>query len=56
MVDSVDLTTQAKTYDKQPQGESSSHVDPPLTPQSNSPLTLEKPTFEALSRPSEGTL
>lgn len=56
MVDFVDLTTQAKNYDKQLEGESSTHVDSPSIPQSNGPLTLDKPTFEAPSHPSKGTL
>ena len=45
MVDTVDLAMRAKSYEKQLEGE-----------QSNGPLTFEKPTFEAPSRPSKGTL
>ena len=56
MADTVDLATRAKIYEKQPEGESSAHVDSPSQPQSHSPLTFEKPTFEAPSRPSKGTL
>ena len=56
MADSVDLTTRAKNYDKQPEGEPSAHADSPSLPQSNGPLTFEKTTFEAPSRPSKGTL
>ena len=56
MVDYVDLTTRAKNYDKQPEGESSTHTDSPSMPHSNGPLTLEKPTFEALSHPSKRAL
>ena len=56
MADVVDLGTRAKNYDKQPEGEPSAHMDPPSLPQSNGPLTFEKPTFEAPSRPSKGTL
>ena len=29
MADAVDLATRAKNYEKQPEGESSNHVDPP---------------------------
>ena len=56
MADAIDLATRAKNYDKQPEGESSTHVDSPSQPQSNGPLTFEKPTFEAPSHPSKGTL
>ena len=56
MADAVDLATRAKNYEKQPEGESSTHVDSPSQPQSHSPLTFEKPTFEAPSHPSKGTL
>ena len=56
MADAVDLATRAKNYEKQPEGESSTHVDPPSQPQSNSTLTFEKPSFEAPSLPSKGTL
>ena len=56
MADTVDLATRAKNYEKQPEGEPSAHVDSPSQPHSNGPLTFEKPTFEAPSRPSKGTL
>ena len=56
MADTIDLATQAKSYDKQPEGEQSAHADSPSQPQSNGPLTFEKPPFEAPSRPSKGTL
>ena len=56
MADSIDLTTQAKSYDKQLEGESSTHTDPPSIPQFNGPLTLEKPTFDASSHSSKGAL
>ena len=56
MVDSVDLAMQAKNYEKQPEGEPSSQANSPSIPQSNGPLTFEKTTFEAPSRPSKGTL
>ena len=56
MADTVDLATRAKSYDKQPKVEQSAHVDSPSQPQSNGPLTFEKPTFEAPSHPSKGTL
>ena len=56
MADTVDLATRTKNYDKQPEGEASAHADPPSLPQSNGPLTFEKTTFEAPSRPSKGTL
>jgi hypothetical protein len=56
MADTVDLATRAKNYEKQPEGESSAHVNSPSQPQSHSSLTFEKPTFEAPSRPSKGTL
>ena len=56
MVNVVDLTTQAKNYEKQPKGESSAQADSPVIPQSNGPLTFEKATFEAPSHPSKGTL
>ena len=56
MVDSVDLATRAKNYEKQPEGEPSAQADSPLIPQSNGPLTFKKTTFEAPSRPSKGTL
>jgi hypothetical protein len=56
MANTVDLATRAKNYEKQPEGESSAHVDSPSQPQSHSPLTFEKPTFEAPSRPSKWTL
>ena len=56
MADTVDLATQARSYEKQPEGESSTHADSPSQPQSHSPLTFEKPTFKAPSRPSKGTL
>ena len=38
MVDSIDLTMREKYYDKQLEGESSTHMDLPLIPQSNGPL------------------
>ena len=56
MVDAVDLATRAKNYNKQPEGEPSSQADSPSMPQSNGPLAFEKPTFEAPSCPSKGTL
>ena len=56
MADIVDLATQAKSYEKQLEGEQFAHTDSPLPPQSNGPLTFEKPTFEAPSHPSKGTL
>ena len=56
MADAIDLAMQAKNYEKQPKGESSTHADSPSIPQSNGPLTFEKTTFEALSCPSKGTL
>ena len=56
MVDFVDLTTRAKNYNKQPEGEPSGQADSRSIPQFNGPLTFEKPTFEALSCPSRGTL
>ena len=54
--DSIDLTTRAKNYNKQPEGEPSAQVNSPSIPQSNGSLTFEKPTFEAPSYPSKGTL
>ena len=56
MADTVDLATRAKSYEKQPEGEFSAHIDSPSQPQSHSPLTFEKPTIEAPSYPSKGTL
>jgi hypothetical protein len=56
MADSINLTTRAKSYEKQPEGESSTQADPPSVPQSNGPLTLDKPTFDAPSRPLKGAL
>jgi hypothetical protein len=56
MADAVYLATRAKIYDKQLEGEPSTHVDPPSLPQSNGLLTFEKTTFEAPSRPSKGAL
>ena len=56
MADSIDLATRAKNYKKQPEGEPSAQADSPSIPQSNGPLTFEKTTFEAPSRPSKGTL
>ena len=56
MVDNVDLSTQAKSYEKQPEGEPFSHADSPSQLQSNGPLTFDKPTFEVPSHPSKGTL
>ena len=56
MADAVDLATRVKNYEKQPEGEASTHVDSPSLPQSNGPLTFEKTTFEAPSHPSKGTL
>ena len=56
MADAVDLATRTKKYEKQPEGEPSTHADSPSLPQSNGPLTFEKTTFEAPSRPSKGTL
>ena len=56
MADSVDLTTRAKNYDKQPEGEPPDQEDSLSMPQSNDPLTFEKPIFEAPSPPSKGTL
>ena len=56
MVDVIDLTTRAKNYEKQLEGEASTYVDSPSLPQSNGPLTFEKTTFEAPSHPSKGTL
>ena len=56
MADSIDLTMQAKSHEKQQVGESSAPADSPPMPQSNGPLTLEKPTFEAPSHPSKWAL
>ena len=56
MADVIDLATRAKNYKKQPEGEPYAHVDSPSLPQSNGPLTFEKITFKAPSRPSKGTL
>jgi len=56
MADTIDLATRAKSYEKQPKGEQSAHVDSPSPLQSNGPLTFKKPTFEAPSHPSKGTL
>ena len=56
MADAIDLATWAKNYEKQPEGEVSTHVDSPSLPQSNGPLTFKKTTFEAPSYPSKGTL
>ena len=56
MADAVDLATRAKNYEKQPEGEPSTHADSPSLPQSNGPLTFEKTTFKAPSHPSKGTL
>ena len=56
MVDTIDLATRAKSYNKQPEREQSAHADSPSQSQSNGPLTFEKPTFKASSRPSKGTL
>ena len=56
MADSVDLTTQAKNYDKKLEGEPFAQANSQSMLQSNGPLTFEKPTFEAPSRPFKGTL
>ena len=56
MVDTIDLAMRSKSYEKQPEGESSAHANSPPQPQSHSPLTFEKPTFKAPSLPSKGTL
>ena len=56
MADSIDLTTQAKSYGKQPEGEPSTPIDSPLVPQSNGLLTLDKLTFDSPSCPSKGAL
>ena len=56
IADVVDLATRAKNFDKQLEGEPSTHTDLPSLPQSNGPLTFEKTTFEAPSHPSKGTL
>ena len=56
MADTIDLATRAKSCEKQPEGEPSTHADSPSQPQSNGPITFEKPTFEAPSHPSKGTL
>ena len=56
MADAIDLAKQAKNYEKQPKGDASAHADSPSLPQSNGPLTFEKTTFEAPSRPSKGAL
>ena len=56
MANFVDLTTRAKNYEKQPKGEPSTQMDSPSMPQSNGPRNFEKPTFEAPSHPSKGTL
>jgi hypothetical protein len=56
MMDYVDLTTRAKNCDKQPEGEPSTQANSLSMPQSNGPLNFEKPTFEAPSHPSKGTL
>jgi ribosomal protein L44E len=56
MVDVIDLATQAKNYEKQLEGEASTHVDSPSLPQSNGPLTFEKTNFKAPLHPSKGTL
>ena len=56
MADAVDLAMRAKNYEKQREGEPSTHVDSPSLPQSNGPLTFKKTTFEATSHPSKGTL
>lgn len=56
MADSIDLTTWAKSYDKQPEGEPFTNVYSWSVPQSNGLLTLDKPAFDALLRPSKGAL
>ena len=56
MADSIYLAMLDKNYEKQLEGESSMQVDTPSTPQSNGPLTFEKPTFEAPSHPAKGKL
>ena len=56
MEDSIDLTTWVKSYEKQPKGERSATADSPPVPQSNGPLTLDKPTFDASSHPWNGAL
>lgn len=56
MADSIDLTMQAKSYEKQPEGESFVLADYPPMPQSNGPLTIDKLTFEPPSCPSKGAL
>ena len=56
LADSIDLTMRAKNYDKQPEGEPTTQADSPSMLQSNGPLTFEKPTCEAPSHPSKGTL
>ena len=43
MADVVDHATRAKNYEKQPEGEASTHSDSPSLPQSNGPLTFENP-------------
>ena len=56
MVDSIDLATRDKNYEKQLEGEPSVQADSPSIPQSSGPLTFEKATFEAPSHPSKGIL
>ena len=51
MVDYIDLTTRAKSYEKQPEGEPSAPADSPVVPQSNGLLTLDNLTFDAPSCP-----
>ena len=56
MAGSIDLTTRAKSDEKQPNGELSVVEDSPLMPQSNGLLTLNEPTFDAPMCPSKGVL
>ena len=56
MADTIDLATRSKSYDKQLEGEQSVVMDSLSLPQSNGPLMFDKPTFEAPSHPSKGTL
>jgi hypothetical protein len=56
MADSIDLTTQTKSYEKRLEGEPSAIVGSPPMQQSNGPLTFDKPTFDAPSCPSKGAL
>ena len=55
-VDSIDLTTRAKSYEKQPKGEHSATIGSPSMQQSNGPLTFDKLTFDTPSRPSKEAL